>query len=219
MAEADELGGEAEVAAPEGGRDLGGVERPAPLRPTRPRTGAGCGRPSAAASSVASAAVDDEALVAEAHDRVGGVGVGDERIAGGRPCVAPGRRGFGRRAAARRRARARRTARAARRGRSPPARSTTSSSVRPSPPSASGTSAPSTPISPSAVHAPAVRPVAFVHASRTAAAGTPSSSRSRTASRNASWSSVNAKRIAAYFRGRPSTRSAITLRWISLVPA
>ena len=35
----------------------------------------------------------------------------------------------------------------------------------------------------------------------------------------ASWSSVKAKRIAATSAGRPSTRSAMMLRWISLVPA
>ena len=71
--------------------------------------------------------------------------------------------------------------------------------------------APSTPISPSADHARSVDRVVS-HASRTTAGGHSLASRSRTASRNASWSSVKAKRIglaSTLARGRPSTRSAI----------
>src|SRR3954469_19128240 len=75
------------------------------------------------------------------------------------------------------------------------ARSTTSSSVRPRPPLASGTSAPSTPISPSATHAAPLRPSAFSQAARTTAGAHSFARRSRTASRNASWSSVNANSI------------------------
>ncbi len=57
------------------------------------------------------------------------------------------------------------------------------------------------------------------HAVRTAVAGQIRASMARVASRNASCSSVNAKRNAPYFRGRPRRRSATMLRWISFVPA
>ena len=93
-----------------------------------------------------------------------------------------------------------------------------------------GTATPSTPMSASAAHtcvdplaatarAGTARRLASGHAARTTSGGHSLASRSRTASRNASWSSVKAKRTACYFLGRPRTRSATMLRWISLVPA
>ena len=83
--------------------------------------------------------------------------------------------------------------------------------MSPRPPSASGASMPTTPMSASLSQRPGTRPVSFVHAARTCAGVHSLSSSSRTASRNASWSSVNAKRMvsASAFRGRaPRSRCA-----------
>ena len=119
--------------------------------------------------------------------------------------------------------------RAARRSRSPRPAAPSRARVRPEARrAASGTAMPSTPMSASAAHtwstrvgsAPRAGPLADSsgQAARTTSAGHSLASRSRTASRNASWSSLNAKRT-GYFLGRPRTRSAAMLRWISFVPA
>src|SRR5690349_19965597 len=73
--------------------------------------------------------------------------------------------------------------------------STRSTIVSPRPPSDSGARMPTTPISTSWSHSRGMRPVSFVHASRRRVALHSLSRRSRTASRNASWSSVNANLI------------------------
>ena len=98
------------------------------------------------------------------------------------------------------------------------ASSTRSSLVQPRPPSASGTRQRQTPMASRLSHSAAVD-LASRRVPRGAdrAGVTSLASRSRTASRNSTWSSVNVKSIPHL--GIPSMRSAMMLRWISLVPA
>ena len=86
------------------------------------------------------------------------------------------------------------------------------------PPWASGASTPSTPISPSRATAPE-RPVVVRPRVAHDLGGHSFVEEVAHGVAEASWSSVKAKRIVIYRRGSPSTRSATTLRWISLVPA
>ena len=103
-------------------------------------------------------------------------------------------------------------------------RGTRSTRPRPKPPWASGTTSPVTPRSASVAHrgVRAVRAAGASNAARTASVVHSLARTWRTASRNSSWVSVNAKFMSASSaqpRGSPSMRSATTFRWISLVPA
>ena len=93
---------------------------------------------------------------------------------------------------------------------------------RPSPPCSSGTVIPTTPMSASAVHRGRDHPSGDAHASRRSR-GRALASRRRPAAGRGTRAAARRRRTArpsrAQARGSPSTRSATTLRWISLVPA
>ena len=120
-------------------------------------------------------------------------------------------------AAGRRRRPSPRPARARRRGRAPRARSTASSSVSPRPPAPPGTSSPKTPASDRAFQTARAAPDASGAAARTCRGQL---SRQDLAYRSGQLPLIGGE-SEAHQRplGSRSTRSATTLRWISLVPA
>ena len=91
----------------------------------------------------------------------------------------------------------------------------------PKPPWSSGTDKAVKPCSASLARSSAERPEPVCQISRSFS-GTASTIRKRlTESRSACWSSVKVKSIngLAQYLGKPSIRSAMMLRWISLLPA
>jgi len=101
-------------------------------------------------------------------------------------------------------------------------RSTRSTSPMPRPSWESGTVRPSTPVPPRISQRPGTPPSGSSQEARTASGGQSAARMPRSVSAKRRWSSEKVASIVLprrHFRGRPSTRSAMMLRWISLVPA